>query len=67
MLFSIEAVARRMNVSERTARMFLRSVPSVMVGKRRRWQMDVVKQALRDAALAPQTAPRKTEQVQVNA
>ena len=69
MLFSIEAMARRMNVSERTARIFLRQVPSVMVGKRRRWRMDVVDQALRDAAVPPQLAKPavKTEQVQVNA
>ena len=54
MLLSIEAAARRLNVSEKTARMFLRSVPAVLVGKRRRWRADVIDQALRDAAVPPQ-------------
>jgi hypothetical protein len=53
MLLSIEGVARRLGVSERTARPWLLHLPAVVIGKRRRWRSEVVDAALRDATVPP--------------
>ena len=54
MLLSIEGVARRLGISERTARRWVARIPAVMVGKRRRWRSEVIDAALRDATVPPQ-------------
>lgn len=57
MLLTIEGVARRLGISERTARRWVAQIPAVKVGKRRQWRSDVIDAALRDAAVPPLTGP----------
>lgn len=54
MLLSIEGVARRLGISERTARGWVAQIPAVMIGKRRRWRSETIDAALRDSTIPPQ-------------
>lgn len=53
MLLSIQGVARRLGISEKTARGWVAHIPAVVVGKRRRWRSEVIDAALRDATVPP--------------
>ena len=53
MLLSIEGVARRLGVCEKTARTMVRDLPAVKIGKRRRYAAATVDDFVKRSTLPP--------------
>jgi excisionase family DNA binding protein len=57
MLLTLAEVARRLGLSEKTAREVLRDLPSVRVGKRFRWNSDAVAEFAKSGSGTERSAP----------
>lgn len=58
MLLTLAEAARRLGLSEKTARDVLREVPSVRVGKRFRWNSDAIAEFSKRGSTEEQFAPK---------